>query len=179
MAEQPLVGQGLIFEASRSHSFRRTTLSRTPLDPWSARRRDLYLTTHSNRKRQTSMLPGGIRTHNPSKRVAADPRLRSRGHWDRQHVSLTLPYVQHQNKAVCQKIPRNKAVIFCCKWVCYVCLRSYVATWKRKTSVLIIFIQYQLCSADYCSTRPPPFCRHISARVKTELRGSSVCQRWG
>jgi hypothetical protein len=27
--------------------------------------------------------PGGIRTHNPSKRTAADPRLRHRGHWDR------------------------------------------------------------------------------------------------
>jgi hypothetical protein len=27
--------------------------------------------------------PGGIRTRNPSKRTAADPRLRPRGHWDR------------------------------------------------------------------------------------------------
>jgi hypothetical protein len=27
--------------------------------------------------------PGGIRTHDPSKRSAADPRLRSRGHWNR------------------------------------------------------------------------------------------------
>ena len=26
---------------------------------------------------------GGIRTHNPSKRAAADPRLRQRGHWYR------------------------------------------------------------------------------------------------
>jgi hypothetical protein len=25
---------------------------------------------------------GGIRTHDPSKRAAADPRLRPRGHWD-------------------------------------------------------------------------------------------------
>jgi hypothetical protein len=28
--------------------------------------------------------PCGIRTHNPSKRAAEDPRLRPRGHWDRQ-----------------------------------------------------------------------------------------------
>jgi len=27
--------------------------------------------------------PGGIRIHNSSKRAAADPRLRTRGHWDR------------------------------------------------------------------------------------------------
>jgi len=29
------------------HTQRRTTVSRTPLDEWSARRRDLYLTTHT------------------------------------------------------------------------------------------------------------------------------------
>ena len=29
------------------------------------------------------MPPGGIRTHNPSKRAALDPRLRPRSHWDR------------------------------------------------------------------------------------------------
>ena len=31
----------------RSHTQRRTTVRRTPLDEWSARRRDLYLTTHN------------------------------------------------------------------------------------------------------------------------------------
>ena len=39
------------------HTQRRTTL---PLDEWSARRRDLYLTTHHTHKRQTSMLPVGL-----------------------------------------------------------------------------------------------------------------------
>ena len=33
-----------------NHSQRRATVGRTPLDEWSARRRDLYLTTHSNHK---------------------------------------------------------------------------------------------------------------------------------
>jgi len=37
------------------HTQRRTTVGRTPLDEWSARRRDLYLTTHNNHNRQTSM----------------------------------------------------------------------------------------------------------------------------
>ena len=74
-----LVSQGLLIsEAIRSHSVRHTTVGRTPLDERSARHRDLYLTIHS---RQTSMPPGGIRTRNPSKRAAADPRLRPRGHW--------------------------------------------------------------------------------------------------
>ena len=72
----PLVGQGiLIIEASLSH-LRHTTVGRTPLDEWSARPRDLYLTTHSTHK--TSMAPGGIRTRNLSRRAAADPHLRPR-----------------------------------------------------------------------------------------------------
>ena len=52
------------------HTQRRTTDGRTPLDKWSARRRDLYLTTHNTHdKRHT---PGGIRTYNLSRRAAAD-----------------------------------------------------------------------------------------------------------
>ena len=38
-----------------NHTQRRTTVGRTPLDEWSARRRDLYLTTHNTHNRQTSM----------------------------------------------------------------------------------------------------------------------------
>jgi hypothetical protein len=60
--------------------FRDHKLGRTPLDEWPARRRDLYLTTHNTHNRQTSMPPGGIRTHNPSKRTAVDPRLKLRDH---------------------------------------------------------------------------------------------------
>jgi hypothetical protein len=37
------------------HTQRRTTLGRTPLHEWSARRRDLYLTTHNTHNRQTYM----------------------------------------------------------------------------------------------------------------------------
>jgi len=40
-----------------NHTRRRTTVGRTPLDEWSARRRDLYLTTHNTHNRQTSMSP--------------------------------------------------------------------------------------------------------------------------
>jgi hypothetical protein len=41
---------------------RSTTDGRTPLDEWSARHTDLYLTTQNTHNRQTSMPPGGIRT---------------------------------------------------------------------------------------------------------------------
>ena len=87
MTQQSLVGQGLLITAaSRSHSG--TSLGRTPLDEWSARRRDC-LTTHNIHKRQTS-LPRRIRTHNLSKRAAADPRLRPSGHWDRTKKLILL-----------------------------------------------------------------------------------------
>jgi len=39
------------------HTQRRTTVGRTPLDEWSARHKDLYLTTHDNHNRGTSMPP--------------------------------------------------------------------------------------------------------------------------
>jgi len=44
------------------HTQRRTTVGRTPLDEWSARRRDLYLTTHNTHNRQTSMILAGFET---------------------------------------------------------------------------------------------------------------------
>ena len=57
------------------HTQRRTTVSSTPLDEWSARRGDLYLKTHNTQKETDIHPPGEIRTHNLSKRTAADPRL--------------------------------------------------------------------------------------------------------
>jgi hypothetical protein len=42
------------------HTQRRTTVGRTTLDEWSARRRDLYLTTHKTHKRLTSTPPVGF-----------------------------------------------------------------------------------------------------------------------
>ena len=42
------------------HTQRRTTVGMTPLDEWSARRRDLYLTTHDTHNRQISMPPVGF-----------------------------------------------------------------------------------------------------------------------
>ena len=49
----------LILEVSRSRK-RHTTGGRTPLGEWSARRRDLYLTTNNTHNRQTSMILAGF-----------------------------------------------------------------------------------------------------------------------
>jgi hypothetical protein len=43
------------------HTYRCTTVGRTPLDEWSARRKDLYLTTHNTHNRQTSIPPVGFK----------------------------------------------------------------------------------------------------------------------
>jgi len=52
VALRPNAGHGLLILEFLDHTRRRTAVGRTPLDEWSAHRRDLYLTTHN---RQTSM----------------------------------------------------------------------------------------------------------------------------
>jgi hypothetical protein len=47
-------------------TFRHTTLSRAPLDEFSARRSDFYLTTHNTHKRQTSIPPSGFKPTIPA-----------------------------------------------------------------------------------------------------------------
>ena len=42
------------------HTQRSSTVGRTPMDEWSARRRDLYLTTYDTHNRQISMPPVGF-----------------------------------------------------------------------------------------------------------------------
>ena len=63
-ATQPIVGvyftafyRALASSRTRllDHIQRRTTVCRTPLNEWSVRRRDFYLTTHNTHNRQTSM----------------------------------------------------------------------------------------------------------------------------
>jgi hypothetical protein len=105
---------------SLDHTQTHTTVVRTPLDEGSARRRDLYLTTRTLYKRKKIHPPGEIRTHNPSKRSAADPRLRPRGHWDRPQLraGLIQSLSEHQHLSgppVTRKEPQLKAEIevFC------------------------------------------------------------------
>jgi len=85
------------------HTQRRTTVGRTAVEEWSVRRRDLYLTTQHSR--QTSIhVVGGIRTHNLSRRAAADLRLRLRGHWDRHNKYIINNNNNNNNKNFYAKI---------------------------------------------------------------------------
>jgi hypothetical protein len=91
LARQPPVGQGpLIHEVSRSH----TTTLHSRYDSSgrvtsSSQRPPPDNTQHS--QRTDIHAPGGIRTHNLSRRAAADLSLRPRGRWDRP-ISCIMHY---------------------------------------------------------------------------------------
>jgi hypothetical protein len=96
MAPHPPVGQGLLtVEASRSHSDTPHS-GNTPLDEGSARPRT---STWQHTTLTTDIhAPAGIRTRNPNKRAAADPRLRTRSHWDRLIVYTLVESFIHKRK---------------------------------------------------------------------------------
>jgi hypothetical protein len=65
-------------------TLRHTALGRTPLAEWSARHRDLYLTTHNTHKRQTSMPLAGFEPIIPASDRPQTHAFRPRGYWERQ-----------------------------------------------------------------------------------------------
>ena len=80
-------------------TLRHTILGRTPLDEWSSPPRDVCLTTHNTQ--DTDIHAPGIRTRNPSKRAAADSRLRPSGLWDRHCVTKCKRFLKrHAMRAV-------------------------------------------------------------------------------
>jgi len=82
MAAQRLVIPGLLLvEFSRSHSGTPKSVGLL----WMSDQPDAetyIFTTRDTRKILISMLPGGVRTRSPNKRVASDPLLRPRVHRD-------------------------------------------------------------------------------------------------
>jgi hypothetical protein len=86
----------LVFARFLDHTQRRTTVSRTPLDEWSVRRKDLYLTTATTLT--TSMPPVGfeptISAGERPKTYALDPAETGTGtvHWTQTEFSLSKKY---------------------------------------------------------------------------------------
>jgi len=77
---------------------RHTKLSLTPLDERLARSRDHYLTKSDTHKRHSC--PRGIRSRNPSKRGATDPRLKPCGHRDR----LNCPVIRRHSVLINESV---------------------------------------------------------------------------
>ena len=68
--DSPSGSRTLVVEVPQLHSLRLTTLGRTPLDEWSARRRVLYLTTLNTHKRQRSMSPVALESTIPKSELS-------------------------------------------------------------------------------------------------------------
>ena len=95
------------------HKRRRITVNETPLDEWSARRRDLYLTTQKIHNIQDIHALGWIGTHNLSRRAAANLSLRPCGQWGR-HKKCVPPQKMHfpfffLSRTLCTRFNRNTA----------------------------------------------------------------------
>jgi hypothetical protein len=82
MAKQPLLGSEPSHYRYFTITLRHTRLGKTPLDEWSIRLRDFYLTTHNTHNRHTSMPPAGLEPTN------SNPRFRNRGRWDHHRLLL-------------------------------------------------------------------------------------------
>jgi hypothetical protein len=70
-ATSPQLTRASSFMRFLDHTQRRTTVCSTPLDQWSARSRDIYLTTHNTHNRQKSM---PRRNSNPQPQEASGRR---------------------------------------------------------------------------------------------------------
>ena len=99
----PMQGKASPVTRFLDHTQRPTTVGRTPLDEWSARRRDLYLITHNTHNKQISMPCQDL-----SRRAAADLRLRPRGHWGRPQPIITT-YNWHVKNSICDTGAENVA----------------------------------------------------------------------
>ena len=87
--------QGLIVEDSLRH----TILVRTPLDEWSAPRRDFSIWQHTTLTTERHPCSSGILNHNASRRAAADPRLRPRSS---EVLSVILFTARHYIRLMCK-----------------------------------------------------------------------------
>jgi hypothetical protein len=75
--------------ASRSHSDTPQTVG----FPWTGHRPVAETSTRQHTTHTTDNCPGGIRTHNPGKRAATNPRLRPHGH----RYRLILRFYREKN----------------------------------------------------------------------------------
>jgi len=134
------------------HTQWRITSGRTPLDEWSARRRDLYLTTHNTHNRQTSMPPVGFK---PT--ISAGER----------------PQTYALDRA---------AIGTGCYWTyrtCYLCPISFPCNAGKWVDIFRIqcdvnFLQAHLCSSDSFSLRA---CSSHPARLSALLQYTNFT-RW-
>jgi hypothetical protein len=138
MARQPPSGPRLPQFRGFTNTIRHITLVRTPLDEWSAGRRELYLTTYNKYNTDRHPWTGDIRNRKSSKRGAADPSVRTRGHWDRLKQNLLLSTTEYQKTFTAHKSIYwisaiwlgNKILLFLTHTYCP---SSFILRWRHGT----------------------------------------------
>ena len=123
------------------HTQRRITVGRTPLDEWSARRIDLYLTTHNIHNRQTSMTPVGFEpTISAGQRPQtyaldrADPRTGYSISQCLDNLNIDVPYSMLTSTKWCRSSANHSS---CCKDTN---LHFYTGTLLKELPAFFVFI---------------------------------------
>jgi hypothetical protein len=111
VAQQPPIGPRLPHYRSFTITLRQSTLSRTPLDDWSAPHRQLYLTTHNTHNRQTSMPPAGFEPAIPASERPQTYAFRPRGQRDRHFVICNV--LNSKEKLTFEYSVVTKYIIYC------------------------------------------------------------------
>ena len=112
LARQPPVGQDLLIH--EVFLITQNTLGRTPLDEWSARRRDLYLTTHDTHSRKSSIYLAGFEPIiSASKWPQTDALVRTAigtGHVTLLFLNLKLPVQYLETSCHTRRVPHSTRV---------------------------------------------------------------------
>jgi hypothetical protein len=137
-------GPGLPHYRGFTITLRHTTIGRTPLDEGSARRRDLYLTTHNTVQETNIRASGGIQTHDPSRRSAADLLLRPRGHWDRRKEAHCSKFYCFRN-VWCMCVCVRACVRACARVCVCVCVRCVCVWVGGREAFLCCWRPQQMC----------------------------------
>jgi hypothetical protein len=109
----------------------------------------------------------GIRTHNPSKRAAADPRLRPHGHWDRpNYILITYLFLNSFFLSRDLWVPTHcRCIGLCCTW-------SHLMTHSQSVGLLWTSDQPVAETSTWQHTTPT---RDIHA--PREIRTRNPCKR--
>jgi hypothetical protein len=144
--DSPQWARASSFKSFLDHTQRRTTVGSTPLDEWSARRRDLYRTTHT--KLTTNKHPcTRLDSNQQSKQACGRRPLRPCGHWDRKCRCLlallkkTLTFVSFGSQ---RSVTSNKQ-IHCTLVQCW---------WNWRHNSRMISGRYRQCQAYCCIVCP-------------------------
>jgi len=142
---------------------------RTPLEEWSAGRRDLHLTTCKLSQATDIHATGGIRTRNTSKKVTVEPRLRSRDHQDRLKIVLWLSSMAWKQK---QRITLNEMNYL------FQCYAKYKPLSEVYLKHQIYFRQWAMYNVTHTMQKPSKEWRFHIINILCRLYPITITMKW-